>query len=145
LTEKIDWKYITAFNICNGNIKWNLNLAKYNYGNIHDVVYCNNYIYAITDNTGSMVKENRLLFKIRAEDGFLEEVLDFGFPSSICASPVISNGKLFEAGIPTSLGEGEKCDWYGQYGVRQVNHNSAGDKSVIRPGKMKNLQFDPSR
>jgi hypothetical protein len=145
LTDKIDWKYITAFDIRNGNIKWNLSLAKYNYSNIHDVVYCNNYLYAITDNTGSMVKENRLIFKIRAEDGYLEEVLDFGFPRSICASPVISNGKLFEAGIPTSLGEGEKSDWYGQYGVRQVNHNSAEDKAVIRPGKMKNLQFDLSK
>ena len=145
LTDKIDWKYITAFDIRNGNIKWNLSLAKHNYSNIHDVVYCNNYLYAITDNTGSMVKENRLIFKIRAEDGYLEEVLDFGFPRSICASPVISNGKLFEAGIPTFLGEGEKSDWYGQYGVRQVNHNSAEDKAVIRSGKMRNLQFDPSR
>jgi hypothetical protein len=144
LTEKLDWKYVTAFDIRNGNVKWNLSLAKYNYSNIHDVVYSNNYVYAITDNTGSMVKENRLLFKIRAEDGFLEEVLDFGFPRSICASPVISDGKMFEAGIPTSLGEGEKSDWYGQYGVRQVNHNSAEDKAVIRPGKMKNLQFDPA-
>ncbi len=142
LTENLDWKYITAFDIRNGNIKWNLSLAKYKYSNIHDVVYCNSYVYAITDNTGSMVKENRLLFKIRAGDGYLEEILDFGFPSSICASPVISNGKLFEAGIPTFLGEGEKSDWYGQYGVRQVNHNSAEDKSVIRSGKMRNLQFD---
>jgi hypothetical protein len=51
---------------------------------------------------------------------------------------------MFYAGIPNSLGEGEKSDWYGQYGVRQVNHNSAEDKAVIRPGKMKNLQFDPA-
>jgi hypothetical protein len=143
LTDKYDWKYVTAFDIRNGDIKWNLSLAKYNYDNIHDVVYCNNYLYAITDNTGTHVKDNRLLFKIRVVDGFLEEVLDFGFPKSICASPVISNGKLFEAGIPTLLGQGEKCDWYGQYGVRQLNHNSADDKSVIKFSKMKNLQFNP--
>jgi hypothetical protein len=145
LTDKYDWKYITAFDIRNGDIKWNLSLAKYDYGNIHDVVYCNNYVYAITDNTGSKIKENRLLFKIRASDGLLEEVLDFGFPKSICASPVISNGKLFEAGVPTLLGEGEKCDWYGQYGVRQVNHNAADNKSVTHFSKMKNLQFNPKK
>jgi hypothetical protein len=145
LTDKYDWKIITAFDIRNGDIKWNLSLAKYNYDNIHDVVYCNNYLYAITDNTGERVKENRLLFKIRASDGFLEEVLDFGFPKSICASPVISNGKLFEAGVPTLLGEGEKCDWYGQYGVRQLNHNAADDKSVIHSVKMENLQFNPTK
>jgi hypothetical protein len=143
LTEKYDWKYITAFDIRNGNIKWNLSLAKYKYGNIHDVVYCNKYIYAITDNTGSKVKENRLLFKIRASDGLLEEVLDFGYPKSICASPVISNGKLFEAGVPTLLGEGEKRDWYGQYGVRQLNHNAADNRSVTYFSKMENLQFNP--
>ena len=72
---------------------------------------CNNYLYAITDNTGFGKQENRLLFKIRASDGFLEEVLNFGYPLSICASPVISDGKLFEAGVPVLLGEGEKCDW----------------------------------
>jgi hypothetical protein len=142
LIERYDWKYITAFDIRNGEIEWNLSLAKYNYSNIHDVVYCNKYVYAITDNTGSMVKENRHLFKIRAEDGILEEVLDFGFPKSICASPVISDGKLFEAGVPTLLGHGEKCDWYGQYGVRQLNHNTADDKAVIHFSKMENLQFN---
>jgi hypothetical protein len=145
LTDKIDWRYITAFDIRNGDIRWNLSLAKYDYDNIHDVVYCNNYLYAITDNTGERVKENRLLFKIRASDGFLEEVLDFGFPKSICASPVISNGKLFEAGVPTLIGEGEKCDWYGQYGVRQLNHNTADDKAVINFTKMENLQFDKNK
>lgn len=145
LTEKYDWKYITAFDIRNGDIRWNLSLAKYDYGNIHDVVYCSNYVYAITDNTGSMVKENRLLFKIRASDGYLEEVLDFGFPKSICASPVISNGKLFEAGVPTLLGEGEKRDWYGQYGVRQLNHNAADNRSVTHFSKMENLQFNPQK
>jgi hypothetical protein len=145
LTDKYDWKNITAFDIRNGDIKWNLSLAKYKYDNIEDVVYCNNYLYAITDNIGSQIKSNRLLFKIRASDGLLEEVLDFGFPRSICASPVISDGKLFEAGIPTLLGEGEKCDWYGQYGVRQLNHNAANDRSVIHFSKMKNLQFNPTK
>jgi len=143
LTDKTSWKYITAYEIRNGNIRWNLDLSEYNYSNIHDVIYCNNYVYAITDNTGSALKENRLLFRIRAEDGYLEEVFDFGFPKSICASPVISNGKLFEAGIVTYLGEGEKCDWYGQYGVRQLNHNAASDNAVINPGKMHNLEFKP--
>ena len=142
LIGKHDWKNITAFDIRNGDVKWNLSLAKFDYDNIHDVVYCNNYLYAITDNTGLMIKKSRLLFKIRAADGFLEEVLDFGLPISICASPVISNGKLFEAGIPTLLGEGEKCDWYGQYGVRQLNHNAADDKTVSRFKKMENLQFN---
>jgi hypothetical protein len=145
LTDKQDWKHITAFDIRNGYIKWDLSLAKYNYNNIHDVVYCNKYVYALTDNTGSMVKENRLLFRIRAEDGFLKEVLDFGIPKSICASPVISGGKLFEAGIPTLLGEGEKTEWYGQYGVRQLNHNAAPDNAVIVPGRMKNLEFIPEK
>jgi len=141
LTDKIDWKYITAFDIRNGKTKWNLSLAKYNYSNIHDVVYCNGYVYAITDNTGSAVRENRLLFRISAENGVLEEVLDFGHPRSICASPVISDGKFFEAGIPTHLGKGKTIDWYGQYGVRQVNHNAADDEAVTIPEKMNNLQF----
>jgi PQQ-like domain len=141
-TAKHQWKYITAYDIQNGNVKWNLSLAKYNYINIHDVVYCNNYLYALTDNTGLSVKENRLLFRIRASDGFLEEVLNFGFPLSICASPLISGGKLFEAGVPTRLGDGDKCDWYGQYGVPQLNQNAADDKAVIILSKMKNLKFN---
>jgi hypothetical protein len=143
LTDKTRWKNITAYEIRTGNIRWDLDLSEYKYSNIHDVVYCNKYVYAITDNTGSALKENRLLFRIRAENGYLEEVFDFGFPKSICASPVISNGKLFEAGIVTYLGEGEKSDWYGQYGVRQLNHNAASDNAVINPGKMRNLEFNP--
>ncbi len=145
MTGKHDWKYITAYDIRNGNIKWNLSLAKYNYINIHDAVYCNNYLYAITDNTGFGKQENRLLFRIRASDGFLEEVLNFGYPLSICASPVISDGKLFEAGVPVLLGEGEKCDWYGQYGVQQLNHNAADDKAVIRFNKMRLLKFNSTK
>ena len=39
MTGKQDWKYITAYDIRTGNIKWNLSLAKYNYINIHDAVY----------------------------------------------------------------------------------------------------------
>ncbi len=140
-TDRIDWKHVTAFDIGNGNIVWDLSLAGYDYGNIHDIAYCNRYLYAITDNTGSFVGKNRLLFRIRAEDGFLEEVLDFGFPRSICASPVITNGMLFEAGVPTLLGEGAITEWYGQYGVRQVNHNVADDEAVNLAGKMKNVEF----
>jgi hypothetical protein len=57
---------------------------------------------------------------------------------------LISGGKLFEAGVPTLLGDGDKCDWYGQYGVRQLNQNAADDKAVINLSKMKNLKFKPT-
>lgn len=131
-TEHKNWKHITAFKINDGSMIWDLDLSRYNYTNIHDVIYCNGYLYAITDNTGTPEPLNRLLFRIDAADGRLVEMLDFGYPLSICASPVITNGKLFEAGVVTVLGEGEKSDWYGQYGNGQLNHFAANDSSVTR-------------
>ncbi|MGV8092958.1 MAG: PQQ-binding-like beta-propeller repeat protein [Mangrovibacterium sp.] len=131
-TEHKNWKHITAFKINDGSVMWDLDLSRYNYTNMHDVIYCNGYLYAITDNTGTPEPLNRLLFRIDAADGRLVEMLDFGYPLSICASPVITNGKLFEAGVVTVLGEGEKSDWYGQYGNGQLNHFAANDSSVTR-------------
>ena len=72
----------------------------------------------------------------------IPKVASVGYPLSICASPLISGGKLFEAGVPTRLGDGDKCDWYGQYGVPQLNQNAADDKAVINLGKMENLKFN---
>ncbi|MGV8134542.1 MAG: hypothetical protein AB2L20_04955 [Mangrovibacterium sp.] len=131
-----DWKHVTAFDINGGSAVWDLDLSRYDYTNIHDVIYCNGYLYAITDNTGTFHPLNRLLFRINASNGRLNDMLDYGFPLSICASPVITNGKLFEAGVVTVVGEGKKDDWYGQYGDGQLNHFSANDSSVTRIVKM---------
>lgn len=127
-----DWKHVTAFHIKDGSVAWDLNLSKYNYKNIHDAQYCNGYVYAITDNTGLPPVPDRFLFRIDASNGKLVEVLDFGFPLSICASPVITDGKLIEAGVVTVIGEGKKTDWHGQYGEMQLNHNAANDSAVMK-------------
>lgn len=134
--KNVSWKHITAFKINTGSVVWDIELSKYDYTNMHDLIYCNGYIYAITDNIGTPQPLNRLLFRINALDGGIEEVLDYGFPLSICASPIITNGKLLEGGVVTILGEGEKTDWYGQYGVRQMNHFVADDRAVTKISKM---------
>jgi len=63
-------------------------------------------------------------------------VLDFGFPLSICASPTITNGKLFEGARVAVIGKGEKTDWTNQFSTGQVNTNEANDLAVREITKM---------
>lgn len=141
LVSKRDFRHITAFNIGNGSVVWDLDLSEYRWSNIHDVVYCNGYLYAITDNIGSSEVMNRLLFRIEAKTGKVNEVLDYGVPISICASPVVTNGRLFEAGVVTIIGKGKKTDWTGQFSTGQTNTNSANDLAVQEITKMYVTRF----
>ena len=79
---------------------------------------------------------NRLLFRIDAKSGKVNEVFDFGFPRSICASPVITDGKLFEAALVAVIGKGDKTDWNGQFSTGQINTNEANDLAVKEITKM---------
>ena len=134
--SKSDYKHITAFNINDGSIAWDLDLSAWKWSNIHDIVYCNGYLYAVTDNIGTSKIMNRLLFRIEAKTGKINEVLDFGFPLSICASPTITNGKLFEGGRVAVIGKGDKTDWINQFSTGQINTNEANDLAVREITKM---------
>ncbi len=118
------WKYITAYSIQNGEIIWKSDLRKFGFRSIPNVPYFNGYFYAESQGNPGFTSK---LFRIRAEDGALESMLDYQRPISSCAPSIIAHGKMFSGDgwedkiVITRLAINSQTDWKGAFGDPQNN------------------------
>jgi outer membrane protein assembly factor BamB len=124
--DENEYKKIRAFNIIDGSLVWECDLSAYNYANILDYPYYDGKLWAVTDNGELYV--DRLYFKIDAETGYLESVLDSKFQYTVCSTPVISRGTFIEGGHFLKIGNGPYNDWLYQYGNTCMNHNAVDER-----------------
>lgn len=118
------WKYVAAYSIREGSILWKCDLAKISYESLSNVPYFNGHFYAET--TGGIHGPSKLL-RIRASDGKLMEILDYGRSITSCAACIIAHGKVLSGNlgedrvVVTALAEKSQADWPGPFGDPQTN------------------------
>jgi hypothetical protein len=137
-----DWKYIAAYAIGEGRVVWRCDLAEYTYDSIINVPYYNGFLYAETQD---MVPINSKVFRIRACDGRLEEVLDYDRPITSCAPCIIAHGKIFSGDLAedrivvTKIAEDSKADWPGPFCDPQTNQMALPEEPGVRCVSMQEL------
>jgi hypothetical protein len=121
------WKHITAYSIADGEVAWRLDASQFRFTSIMNVPYVNGYFYAETQNG----PDPSQLLRIRASDGRLEEVLDYGRPITSCAQCIAAHGKIFSGDlyrdgiVATKIAENATADWPGPFGDPQTNQMAA--------------------
>lgn len=122
------WKYIAAYAVADGKLLWKCDLSPFDYTCILNVPYHGGYFYAETQDVQG---QRSKLFRIRASDGQLSEVLDYGRAVTSCAPCIVARGKLFSGDlwrdqvVVTQLAAGGRTDWPGPFGDPQTNQNAA--------------------
>jgi hypothetical protein len=140
-----EWKYIAAYAIDDGRVLWQCDLADYRYMCILNVPYYNGFFYAETQE-GKGYKSK--LFRIRASDGELVEVLNYGRPITSCAQSIIAHGKMFSGElhedrvVVTKIAEDSEADWPGPFCNPRTNQNALPDEPGARLVPMKELGHD---
>ena len=77
-------------------------------------------------------KKSRL-FRIKAADGALEEVYEYGRPITSCAQPAVARGRMLSGDlhrdriVVTRLAENSTADWPGAFGDPQTHQNAVVD------------------
>ncbi len=118
------WKYVAAYSIADGSVLWKCDLSGISYESLFNLPYFNGFFYAET--TGGDHGPSKLL-RIRASDGKLTEVLDYGRSISSCAPCIIAYGKVLSGDlgedrvVVTEIAENSKADWPGPFGDPQTN------------------------
>jgi hypothetical protein len=124
-----EWKYIAAYAIATGEVVWKCDLSKYAYTCILNVPYYNGHFYAETQD-GHRTETSKM-FRIRATDGKLVEVFDYGRRITSCATSIIARGKILSGDlhehrtVVTQIAEDSKVDWPGPFGDPQTTQMAA--------------------
>jgi hypothetical protein len=147
-----DWKILKAWSIADGSVSWQTDLSGYGFLAIYNVPYFNGYVYAETQDTYGFTSK---LFKIKADDGTLESVLDYGRPLTSCAPPIIANGMMFSGDllsdgiVVTRLATGSESNWTGAFGDPQTHQNALPDGAGVTNVEMVEITggevSDPSK
>ena len=138
------WKYVAAYSIADGSIIWKCDLSEVPYESLFNLPYFNGYFYAET--TGGKYGSSRLL-RIRASDGALMEVLDYGRSISSCAPCIIAHGKVFSGDlgedriVVTQVAENSKADWPGPFGDPQTNQFALAHEPGATPVAMREVRI----
>lgn len=147
------WKYVAAYSVQDGSILWRCELSHIPYESLFNLPYFNGFFYAET--TGGDHGPSKLL-RMRASDGKLTEVLDYGRSISSCAPCILAHGRVLSGDLEedrvvvTEIAENSKADWPGPFGDPQTNQFALpyepGVKLVtmkeIRPRDRKSSAFD---
>ena len=124
------WKAVTAYEIGTGKVAWRCDLSRYDFTCCINQPYFNGYFYAETQDTKD--KKSRL-FRIKAADGALEEVYEYGRPITSCAQPAVARGRMLSGDlhrdriVVTRLAENSTADWPGAFGDPQTHQNAVVD------------------
>jgi hypothetical protein len=143
-----DWKYVAAYGITDGRMVWKCNLAKYDYQNIINVPYYNGFFYAETQDSPPI---NSKVFRLRASDGRLDEVIDYDRPITSCATCIIAHGKILSGDlwedriVVTKIAENSKADWPGPFGDPQTNQMALPEEPGARNVPMEELERTAGR
>lgn len=124
------WRNITAYEIGSGKIAWRCDLSKYDFICIINQPYFNGHFYAETQDTKD--KKSKL-FRIKAADGKLEEIFEYGRAITSCAQPLIARGRMLSGDnhrdriVVTRIARESTVDWPGAFGDPQTNQNAVVD------------------
>ena len=127
------WKRLTAYRIEDGSISWECDLSGYEFGCIPNVLYFAGSFYAESQGSPPVTSK---LFRIRASDGELLEVLDYDRATTSCAPPLIAHGRLYSGDlwqdriVVAELSTGDTGDWPGTFGDPQRHHCAAAGLSA---------------
>ncbi len=119
-----DWKHITAYSVADGDEAWKCDLAEYDYKSVLNTPYHGGYFYAETQDGDEFTSK---VFCIRAADGELVDVIDFGRPVTSCATSIIAHGMILSGDLHSSgiavtrIADNSAVDWPGPFGDRQTN------------------------
>lgn len=140
-----DWKKLEAWSIKDGTKVWETDLSEHGFLSIPNILYFNGNFYAETQDPPGF---NSKLFRINAYRGTIEGMLNYGFPSTSCAPPIIANGMLFSGNlyadniIVTQLANGSTADWPGVFGDGQKNHNALPYEEGVVDVEMERVSMD---
>jgi len=141
------WKRVVAYAIATGRIAWECDASEYQFTSIMNVPYYNGYFYAETQN-GPHASQ---LLRIRASDGEIVEVLDYGRPVTSCATCIIGHGNVFSGDlhedrvVVTKIAEGSSADWPGPFGDPQTNQMALPHEPQAKLVPMRELTPDGFR
>ena len=142
-----EWKHVTAYSIADGQVAWRLDASQFALTSIMNIPYVDGYLYAETQNGPNASQ----LLRIRASDGHLDEVLDYGRPITSCATCIaahgmILSGDLYQDGIvATRIAEKSQADWPGPFGDPQTNQMAVPSDPKARRLPMRELSDDNLR
>jgi hypothetical protein len=135
LYEGDEWKHITAYSISTGEILWQCDLSKYDYGSIGNLPYFNGYLYG---ENGGWPPQTAKSFRIDMSNGKLEDVFDYGRAITSCATHIIAHGKIFSGDLwddgiaVTKVADGSKAEWPGPFGDPQTHQNAVTDEGNVQ-------------
>lgn len=136
------WKQIVAYRVTDGTTAWTCDLSAHEITCIPNVPYFNASFYAESQGSPPV---NGKLFRIRASDGVLQEVLDYGRAITSCAPSIIAQGRLLSGDlwedriVVTELARGATAEWPGPFGDPQLNHYAASPDPEAQRVPLKEL------
>lgn len=137
--EGNNWKYVAAYSIRNGGLVWKCDLSQYDFECIVNAPYAYGRVWA--EAWGKASK----MFRIKAETGALEGVLDYGVPVNSCAPFCIAHGKalsgdLVRDGVAvTQIARNSRADWPGPFCDPQTNTYALPDETQAKVLPMKEV------
>jgi hypothetical protein len=137
------WKYLAAYSISDGSVLWKCDLRPIPYESLFNLPYFNGFFYAET--TGGDYGPSKLL-RIRASDGRLMEVLDYGRSISSCAPCIIAHGRVLSGDlgedriVVTQIAENSKADWPGPFGDPQTNQFASPPDPGAQPVALREIR-----
>jgi len=140
-----EWKKITAFSIINGKPIWETDLSKYDFVDVMNIIYSDNFLFAET--TSGFSNYSYKIFIIDADTGKLHNDYDSNKRASSCAPPLIYDGKIFYGDLyekrffVTNVGFGQKKDWRGAFGDPQQHHMAASSGTISHTTQPREIYF----
>jgi hypothetical protein len=137
-TGELEQCRVIAYDITDGSVEWTFDpypLATWNKDNVRgimEVIYCNGYIIAETNTSGS---KNYEVFVLDVTDGSVVKSYEHTAPISSCGTPALSKGKLFTGDLYSNkivvivLGTGDEDD-FAPFGTHQTNTMEAPDTAL---------------
>ncbi|MFD0675700.1 MULTISPECIES: hypothetical protein [unclassified Paenibacillus] len=132
--EDDSWKKISAYQIRNGKVEWELDLREYGFTCIPNIIYCNGMLIAETQTNFRQLGYH--IFVINAANGKLLNHYYNEMPANSCGVPLLSGGKWFsgdlvsDSVLVTTIGSGQKTNWIGAFGNGQTNDMCAPDSAL---------------
>ena len=139
------WKYIAAYAIGSGEVLWKCDLSEHQYVCILNVPYFNGFFYAQTQEPQPVSSK---VFRINAENGNLEEMLDYNRSITSCATGIIAHGKLLSGDlhedriVVTSIANNSNQNWIGPFGDPQTHQMAVPLRDSVQLVKMKEIARD---
>jgi hypothetical protein len=142
-----DWKHIAAYAIDTGAVVWKCDLSRYDFRCVSNMPYYNGCFYAEAQGAPPPTSK---VFRIRASDGKLEEVLDYGRTNTSCATCIIARGRILSGDlyedrtVVTQIAEGSNLDWPGPFGDPQLNQMALPDEPGAKIVPMQEIGQRPT-